>query len=675
MIKNKKLLIGLICLAFCVCCAVFGISFTSKNSIVAKADTIPQATNEITTATAAKSINFASHEAEEYQAVGQAPALDEPEENQDITYEESLEMEESENDGSEATEYGFVVPPPPYPSMRKTVTFIGHVDWIDDYGKEHPLRQVKIQITDYEDSDYTVYTDDKGNFTATCSVLVFNKIDIIAYATDDDENVQVKLYSNYGSYSCVLKSEISIPTSSSTEIILNDLAIDMSTQRGQAFQILQAVITVRDFASKMLGWQPWPITVIYPVDETAKSSFRYLHYSEQRSEIHIRDLTGIYDYPNTYASWDIIMHEYGHHVQKMLGIKLLGLDHYINRDSADTPYNYKKNISIQLAWQESWPTVFGMLAQRYYVEKDVLYDIKTVGDSYYTGYDRNFDLNATTLQLGDRCEVSIMASLWNLFDSENDENDTVSLSYDDFWILTTENGIDTFWDFIADLYTSYPNLIYDIGANLSYHQMAAYNLSVTSDSHNAPPTFSWEVGGGKIYLNNFFELVIYNANGNEILRKSGLTTNCYTLSLEEAKQIDYWESSTYWTVEATNDYDNIITGPYISQKKLVSKPYNLFTIGLNRSIQVTSGETIWFFKFTAPTAGNFTFYTEGGSDTYGEACSQIYNYKDYLKASDDNSGDSANFKITLNLKQNECVYIRVTTKVFWRYYNMRVKQE
>lgn len=98
MIKNKKLLIGLVCLAFCVCCVIFGIGLTNKNVIVANADTISEVTTTTTTATTAKSISLALDE------ISEEPVANKPEENQDIEDSEYIETEETEDEISE--EYG-----------------------------------------------------------------------------------------------------------------------------------------------------------------------------------------------------------------------------------------------------------------------------------------------------------------------------------------------------------------------------------------------------------------------------------------------------------------------------------------------------------------------------------------------------------------------------------------
>lgn len=542
------------------------------------------------------------------------------------------------------------------------VTFEGSLIWYDDDGVEHPLRQVKLVF-----NLYTTYTDDEGRFSLRELFAPNSSVKIVAYAVDKNTNVRV-IDSSQNLYNCILDNSFNITTASKYN--LGKLPIDMSNETGQAFQISQAVITARDFAKEMMGKMPSPVTVKYPFGT---------HAYYEGGTIHLVNAVNL-GFPPSYASWDLIMHEYGHHIQMELNNgELLGKAHDSRELDAE---RYKKDIGIRLSWSESWPTVFGMIAQNYYMtEEDFLIGIATVGDSFYTAYNRiEYDINNPGISLGESCERSIIAVLWDLFDDDVEENDTIALGYRGFWEITTKSGVTTFSEFINNFYDTHPELVDSIGANLSRHQIAAGYLKVENIALNELPEFSWSRGGViSSYTNNLFLLKIYASN-NELLFtnvvSSGDSRPKYTLDEIQWQQVLSAEGSYfYWTVEAMNDRDGIVTGPYIAQKQRVEKPFNLFTIGLNRSIKITSDEKVWFFKFTAPSTGKFTFYTEGGSDTYGEVYSQIFNYQKYLLASDDNSGDNKNFKIELNLQQNQCVYIKVTPKVFWLHYSMRVKQE
>lgn len=679
MTKNKKLLIGLVVLAFCVCCAIFGFGFASKNRIVANADTISETTIATATATTVKSISLNTNTTEEAQTITVDPIAEETEEIQYILEDGHIETDESEEeifeDDSPDEYENYVVPP-----FWQDTTFSGDVSWTDDDNKMHPLRQIKLQI-----GDYITYTDNRGRFNLTQMFVIGSSIDIVAYAVDCsqdyEENIRIK--DDKGNlYSHVLISGYEILSSENTfRFIISMHMINVAQPRaGQAFQILQAMITARDFAKEMMGKMPSPVTVYYPVSDHA------YYYSESK-KIEISYAEPYIGYPYTYASWDLLMHEYGHHIQYEMGITdSPGGKHNSSESDADALGD--KDKGIRLAWGESWPTVFGMIAQKYYVEKGILSNIKTVGDSYYTAYTANnainYDINTEAERKGEACEQSIMGVLWDLFDDDVEENDTIALGYKGFWDVTTKKGSKTFADFMDVFYDMYSELIYELGANLSYYKMASYDLTVDYITlQTFLPKFSWQRGGSSKYPNINFAFSIYDANDKEIFRPSHLLPSpSYTLSLAEWDKILNADGNYfYFTVCASNYYDGIATS-YFSSKIKVEKPYNeiseninVFTLGLNRHLQVTSGENEWLFKFVAPTSGTYIFYTEGGSDTYGEVYSYLYEYQYNVLAYDDNSGDSANFQITLNLNQNQCVYIRVKAKTFWLYYNMCVKQE
>lgn len=662
MAKNKKLIIGLVVFAFCLCCAIFGLGFTSKNSIVAKADTIAEVATMSASAAEVKSIGIASNNSTEYNTVAEVYVEDEAEDTQTAIDDEDIDIEyEDEEDGSADSENFSVL------RIYEYATFQGDVRWIDDDLKQHPLRGIKIQI-----GEYLTYTDDYGRYYLRELFILGDSVDIIAYAADWSKDYSkgyaenIRIVDNDGKmYSHVIKSNFIV----SAENDVPSCQIQMYTNAGQAFQILQAVITARDFAQEMMGSMPSAVAVVYP------SNVGICKYDKFSLKMHIISANGSANRPASYASWDVIMHEYGHHIQHAVGITD---SPYGSHDPFKNHVDERENKSegIKLAWGEAWPTVFGMIAQKYYFEKGLLHDIKTVGDSCYSAYNVNtYDINTIEFGLGEGCENSIIAVLWDLFDFDFEENDTIYLGYKGFWDITTKDQCKTFSEFIQVFYDTYPNLIDAIGANLSDYNMASSKLTVTAKSLTALPEFSWEGGGGsqKGFNNNYFDLVFYDSSNAEIFRISDLTTTSYTLSDDEVIQVSYLVGDTYWAVEAKNVYD-VSTGPYISQKLQITAPVGVFTLGLNRHVQIT-GEDVAWFKFVAPSDGTYTFYTEGGSDTTGQIFSQLFEYSKHLLATDKDSGDASNFKITLNLQKNQCVYIRVEPETLIKYYNMCVKQE
>lgn len=75
---------------------------------------------------------------------------------------------------------------------------------------------------------------------------------------------------------------------------------------------------------------------------------------------------------------------------------------------------------------------------------------------------------------------------------------------------------------------------------------------------------------------------------------------------------------------------------------------------------INKGQYYWY-NFTAPSRGEYTFYTEGECDTYGELFSKIvpaHSVSNRLDFNDD-AGAEYNFSITRVMNANETIYLRV----------------
>lgn len=343
----------------------------------------------------------------------------------------------------------------------------------------------------------------------------------------------------------------------------------MSTDTGKAFQISQAILTARDYAWNMIGEMPDDVAVFYPVSDGC-----YYNYNEIFNFIEITGNARLTDrVPHSYASWDVIMHEYGHHIQyQMEIIDSPHGDHTFNSNLCDKRNN--KDEGIRLAWAEAWPTVFGMMAQDYW--SSYLQGIKAINDSTYDAY--NFDdpheIENSIDDFGEGCEASIIAILWDLYDGVNIEvfiNDTISLSHEQYWAVTTGgNESKTFSGFISHFYSVYPEYVDDIGVNLTHHKLAT-TVPVMQNSpilaEDVPPHFTWNAqGGSSNFPNNSFSLIFYDGSGNEVLRTNATTSTTYTLTQDEWTTIIN-NCGGYFTVAVSAmQMHEPKTGQYISQR-------------------------------------------------------------------------------------------------------------
>ena len=465
-------------------------------------------------------------------------------------------------------------------SLTGYINVYGTLNWIDSSGVEHPLRQMKVKI--YAKTSVgdvllaTTSSDNAGNYVFSSNgfgpLFENSYLTIFIKIFADDDNVCVK--KNLTSVYCSEDSQLSVISlggstdSSWTYIPMTvDTNLDgLNSDYGKAFQIYQAIITARDYAQEMIGEMPPDVPVYYPCGNICE--YNTDPYDYIGMAIYITGNAAENNYPESYESWDLIMHEYGHHVQTVVDITSNpGVPHDSSKNDADVLQN--KDEGIRLAWAESWPTVFGLMAQDYY--KDLLTNIDTVNNSWYTAYNGvNYNIENNPICLGEACERSIMSVLWDLFDDANDDIDTITLGHEAFWVVTTGNQSKTFHEFIQYFYDMYPSYIDDIGKNLTYYGMATSRprmLNSSTLSETTPPIFSWIPQGGSVsFPNNSFVLIFYDEAGNEILRTPRVTATTYTLTQSQWNVVRNSSGDTYSVAVAAKQTDSPITGDYISWK-------------------------------------------------------------------------------------------------------------
>ena len=425
--------------------------------------------------------------------------------------------------------------------------------------------------------------------------------------------------------------------------LVENLDIDMSTNWGRAFQISQAVIFAAKYAAEMNGSALAPVDVVYPHNET--SNIAGCFYRDSNKTIYITGVVNTsyanMELPKSYASWDVIMHEYGHHVQHEKGgfsddpngthfINENMADHYMTHELRNTSYvddtnggdgcnvpaiGNVKSAAERIAWAEAWPTVFGGMAQQYYASTNNLSSIPIVGwtiednpfvvgwvgDAQYDSYNGAFINYNNTYQLGDACESSIIGVLWALYDNvpKTMFSDNIAFGHTAFWNLTTNSGSKTFSQFTTYFYGLYPNLSGAFGEIVSYYKMAATKPVLTnagSVSKTIPPQFSWtKQGGSKQFPNNSFTLNFYADNGNIIGSYSTTNNFINNISLSDWQNICELSEGNIIVAVAASQTDNPVTGPYVSARLTFANPnpYNIFISGMTAVITgVKSGVTL-----------------------------------------------------------------------------------
>lgn len=481
-------------------------------------------------------------------------------------------------------------------------TIFGYLTWEEDDDEEeeiHPLRGVKVEVYCKSNNesvliDHTCTTDEgyfsinipandnvyikvyagDGNVTVGSGIFGFPYVlDLNEYnlsKNEADTNNQTEDYDTY----------VNVEVGESIEY--RSAPITMDTTTGQAFQIAQAAMAGRDYADYMMDKAIADVTIIYPSLPIIGSC-----YIPMFNCIAIEPYNPNYKY-SSYRCWDLILHEYGHHIECLLGIICDPLgEHKMNDNHADRIGIY---WGTMLAWGESWNTVFGLMAQDYLInKKEVLDDnIELVGDSIVTSPSENWgiDIEEFALRNGDSCEASVMGILWDLYDSNNDGADEIFLDHEEYWELTTEALKYRFSDRanrFYELYADQPEMIRSFARNLSYYQMAPSKPVITnllSVSLNVAPILTWsKQGGSSKYPNNSFDIIVYDESYNEILRIDDIydsedSNTSYTYSIDNTAWRNALEErgcgpnpsvQVFITVSGSRVESNVATGPYYSE--------------------------------------------------------------------------------------------------------------
>ena len=466
--------------------------------------------------------------------------------------EKAMSEFEREHDGVE--EWGYSESIEDNEALRANNTIAGTIRWRDSSYTYHPLGFVSISLVN-ADNDSVInsqYVDSDGSYGFITTVSPANGYYIQLKA--DNSNISVKPYGG------TVYTYDSSTYSYARHITIN-VDIKMTNNRGKAFQVFVAANTPARYADYMNGVDVGKVNVVFPGPNTVSSYNKYTNTISLSNS-----LTGT---PAVYESWDVIAHEYGHHVMSVLGIdNSPGGTHTINTNDIDALNN--KSNGIRLSWSESWATVFGELAQQYY--STYLGTIPYVADGMYDSYNGVHIVYETpSCALGDACEDNLICILYDLYDSNNETGDLFAWGHYNFFNRSKNSSSISFSDFTQYIYNNAFVNIFSFGQLLQGANISAGNL--TKSSSTTAPTFTWTPGGGNTSLsrNNMFYLVFYKSTGEEIRRFNITTTNMPTT-------VSYTVNTAEWSNILSQSGSNVIvaviayqtnaptTGGYYSKK-------------------------------------------------------------------------------------------------------------
>ena len=447
------------------------------------------------------------------------------------------------NDRNRATSYQSVY------GQNPNLVF-GTFKWTDEQDGVHSLVGAKVQITcgPFQTVVATTYTNENGEYFFSC----------LGYE-NDFWNMQPKLH-------LYLDSEyVNVAPQGGTTY---HKAIDVVKGSDNTFQYSNTFRSNDNFGKGAHIFQAafYYSTEAKKLDRSnylRKCTFRYpFIYSEHPGISFYSDnsvcLDSFIDEHSssnalkTYASWDVIGHEYGHHVQKCFDITdNTGGTHSPHKSDIDTEFGIvnenleriytlseAKQRGVAMAWGEAWPTFWAEIAQNHFPED--IKNIETVADTVYDSDTASFWLNVTdyasdySYSHGEADEVAIIRILYKLWSQETDSYDRFCIPEETLFSVVIDNHIKTFHDFVNALCDLGYNR-YDFGRLFGQFKITTKYLWIRNAEYiDSLPTFAWDDDSGSFYLPyNEFDLLFFNSNKSPVFRVNGIHQNEYTLTNEQ----------------------------------------------------------------------------------------------------------------------------------------------
>ncbi len=410
------------------------------------------------------------------------------------------------------------------------------------------------------------------------------------------------------------------------------IEVNDSSSFGKAMKVTQTLAYGKRYVEEMTG-DAMEINETYKAYYPCSGDRSY--YATKGSVNHLYD--SMYISEDDYANPDVILHEYGHCVQRKYRFgDSLGIPHYIGTDYASSLNTLD---GLRLAWGEAWPTVFANLVTQYYAS--YFGSLDTSFDSH----DCSFDLETPNVFYGHRSEEDVAAVLYDLFDAESNSEsfDMLAYGHKNFWKLMKEaslatNGIKTFSDFL----NYYQNTHSSQDNDKLQRIVRKYGFSASATANgigtlNSAPFISWSSVNGA----NKYEIIIYDGYGARITMHTTYLT-CYGIDDYDWRTILLSPTSAwYYEVIAYTQVNGVTYGGYSSGKIAMAKPTGivnggniyLFHTNSNRIVKKDinlSADSVIKYTFRTNTSGYTTFQTVG---PYGSKI-ELYDSSMNLLASD-----------------------------------------
>lgn len=461
----------------------------------------------------------------------------------------------------------------------------GYLTWTTSLGYVLPLKNVRVDL--YNDNVIgaemleSTYTNADGYycFEITNDTGLFENggYDVYIKCYPDSYTFEIArdwIFTFLTYYYFETEPVLNITSGSTTDLNIS-LTYDESDMAINAFYASQGLVIAQNFAIEMGMETSDFLHVIYP-------------YNDDSTAFCLGEYSGISK--SYFNDFDTLMHEYGHFVEGVLGnygsdlidIILFDPSHFSNTDHFHDKND--KQFAMELTWSESWATAFAQIAQHKYLS-EYYGKIPDFGDISDDINYENFVSNTSSCEAQ---EDAVIASLWDLFDSTNNETyDNLSLTYIQWWGMTTRNNIQTLTDFFEVVNMYYPEYRSQVGEIFGAHQISPSNFTIINlndVSEQVAPQFSWVVNGSIYNPNNQFQITFYNKNGNIVYQ-----TETFTSNLQYYQTYIYVMPQSSWTTVLSNfrnlaEIDVVVQG--FNSSTPISGPYNSNQLSLNIEFDV-----------------------------------------------------------------------------------------
>ena len=575
----------------------------------------------------------------------------------------------------------------------------GYILWTDDYNNTHALQDVTVVVSVDNGSDIMTRTNSAG----------FYLINFYVSNPSVGADVDITIYSSC-SYVRVYQSDEQTPYYKNDNIHMSGYysdvynytftnSVDGNHSRGM--QILAAMQNYYNYASGLVSTCGFdPITLCkakYPC-----SNISGCYYDETDDTIYLCAENNSSGDLYVYSSWDVIGHEYGHHLQHCYFNQSFGGSHnFVNCDyysllvadqtaslpkyplpMSDTNKGNLKEDGCCMAFGESWATFFSLSAQKSF-STDIK-QVPTVNNTSYEAYN-GLDWDVADLYTsafnsgGESTEGVVSSILYNLWDTNNSESwDNITISDVALFSLMHTYNPENLSDFLFRVLStsSISVSLSDLGKMLAAFQVSPYNLSINlypNSSHGAG--FTWKRGNINMshlgvdypFNNNYFHLVFYDENDNFLLTKYVSPSNQYAITDNESCVLTSYEWSLllqcstqkYYVVVVGYSNNYYSTGPFYSERYYFDIP-TTFDINLNdfsyyeKQFTITQSQA-WLFNINFSHSGYKLIQTFGSGDTI----MSLYNDSNVLLLSSDDEGYSNNALLYYNFNANQAYHLYV----------------